>query len=50
MITDEQIDELIEYLGETVDSLESGLSTDPETRQIIRTWIEKYEHEICGGF
>ena len=39
MITDQKIDELLERLDDTVDSLESGLNRNNETRKIVRNWI-----------
>ena len=53
-ITDEQIDELLARLDDTVDSLESGLNQSDETRKIVRDWISQTDTEIikcevCGA-
>lgn len=40
IITDVVIDNLLDELDATVDSLESGVHCDGETREIVRKWVD----------
>ena len=39
MVSNQKIDELLKSLDDTVDSLESGLNCNDETRKIVRDWL-----------
>jgi len=49
MLADEIIDTLLKELDNTVDSLESGVKCDEETRKIVRSWVESLPNNACSG-
>ena len=46
MVSNQKIDELLKSLDDTVDSLESGLNCNDETRKIVRDWLASAQQRV----
>ena len=46
MVSNQKIDELLKSLDDTVDSLESGLNCNDETRKIVRDWLASAQQGV----